>query len=91
MLSELRVFELEQLIAGPFAGQLLRYVVTSSPLTQALVRYNGGFNLGVLLYRQFGAEIIKVDLPRSLVTRTGCRWDEPPVSQPSAQREERND
>ena len=63
----MRVLELGQLIAGPFAGQLLGCVAVFSSLcyfhscdVRAQVRQIGGW-----LCRHFGAEIIKVEPPRS--------------------------
>lgn len=63
-LSGVRVLELGQLIAGPFAGQLLGCVVAfSAPLARACSsEANWG---GVGFCRHFGAEIIKVEPPRS--------------------------
>lgn len=68
----MRVLELGQLIAGPFTGQLLGCVAASSLLfsfssrARAKVRYDGAnTGAGDYLYRHFGAEIIKVEPPRS--------------------------
>ena len=57
-LSGVRVLELGQLIAGPFAGQLLGCV--TYPLIH---RENGG--LDYFFYRHFGAEIIKIEPPNT--------------------------
>ena len=69
-LSGVRVLELGQLIAGPFTGQLLGCVAAFSPLFVQLSRacsnavWWGKFG-GLAICRHFGAEIIKVEPPRS--------------------------
>ena len=55
-LSGVRVLELGQLIAGPFAGQLLGFVEESFVACAQVL--NAGFH-----FRHFGAEIIKVEPP----------------------------